>query len=722
MMADFTESNKSEGKELIEQGITALFEPGDIVEVRVVKAGKNGTISGYFSDFGLLADAVASLSGRHPGVYYTLNPVKPSLVARANNRVKTHARETTADADIVKRNWILVDLDPVRPAGISSTDAELEMSKSKARQVFKYLRDLGWADPLVAMSGNGTHLVYKVDLPNDPAATELVKSVLSTLAEKFDDDAVKVDKSVHNAARIGKSYGSLACKGDSTADRPHRLARVLTTSQGLVTVEQLQALADLVPAPEPRAPHTQQSGQPLKPEQVQDFLESQEVEYKECVQVRPGQMKWVLDACPFNPEHVNKDAAVFLTDGMLGFKCLHNSCTDNHWKEFRAKVQEQSGKKFQFSEGNGGGTVLVGPGTRVLQTPAIGQTRRTFDTIEPQKQEWLWDGKVPLGAVTIFAGDPSLGKTLLLLDFAARGSRGKDFIDGTPNTEGKFGTMLMSAEDDTSRILIPRLIGMHADLSKFATIEEINDTKNGQPVKRPLRLDRDLHALREQLRPLADGTPIKLVVIDPLSNYAGSANINSEQEIRAILMPLNSLAQELGISIVTVMHNSKTSGRSAMHKVIGAVGIAGVTRMGWSFIKDPDESGNKLMLQMKENLGKFPGIRYNTQNVEVALPDGQQVGVAGVKYLGTSEMSVQYIIAQNEDARGKSDQPARAFLKKHMEPGVPASKVELFLNADAQGINGEALKRAQKSLGILETQQGRDYVWVYPELLVGTEG
>ena len=76
-----------------------------------------------------------------------------------------------------------------------------------------------------------------------------VESVLKALAYRFDTDQVKVDTTVANAARISKVYGTLAAKGDSTKDRPHRLARILEAPQELIAVDPylLDALAALAP-------------------------------------------------------------------------------------------------------------------------------------------------------------------------------------------------------------------------------------------------------------------------------------------------------------------------------------------------------------------------------------------------------------------------------------------------------------------------------------------
>jgi hypothetical protein len=112
-------------KEHIDAGIKTLFEQGQVVELRVPKAGRLGTISGYFNNFTKLAEALAELSGEFEGIYYTLNPVSPDLLSRANNRWIDHAKSTTSDSDaeVLHRRWLLLDCDPKRPTGISSSDA-----------------------------------------------------------------------------------------------------------------------------------------------------------------------------------------------------------------------------------------------------------------------------------------------------------------------------------------------------------------------------------------------------------------------------------------------------------------------------------------------------------------------------------------------------------------------------------------------------------------------
>jgi hypothetical protein len=208
------------------QTVDFLLLPGSVAELRCPKTAK-GTGSGYYDDFAALASKATALSGTVPGVYITLNPVDPDLLARRVNRFEFWAKDTTADENILSRRWLPLDFDPVRPAGISATDAEHEAALQRARECRAYLTGQGWPDPVLADSGNGGHLLYRLDLPNDRASQELIERTLKAIAQKFSDSAVKVDTDVSNAARIWKVYGTLASKGDSTAVRPHRFARLL---------------------------------------------------------------------------------------------------------------------------------------------------------------------------------------------------------------------------------------------------------------------------------------------------------------------------------------------------------------------------------------------------------------------------------------------------------------------------------------------------------------
>lgn len=220
--------------EKILRSLEILFEPSDVVELRAFKGQE--TVSGYFDDHEALAYKASELDKRGYAVYVTLNAVNPDLLARAANRARKVYRDpTTADDDIVRRRWLPLDFDPVRPSGVSATNKEKEAALLRARDVRDYLREQGWPEPVVGDSGNGAHLLYRIDLPNDQESQGLVKGVLEALSFKFSDAAVDVDTSTCNAARIWKLYGSTARKGDDTEKRPHRVSKILKVPEEVET-------------------------------------------------------------------------------------------------------------------------------------------------------------------------------------------------------------------------------------------------------------------------------------------------------------------------------------------------------------------------------------------------------------------------------------------------------------------------------------------------------
>ncbi len=336
----------------------------------------------------------------------------------------------------------------------------------------------------------------------------------------------------------------------------------------------------------------------------------------------------------------------------------------------------------------------------------------TCAEVQPRKLTWLWDGKIPLGLLTIFAGDPSLGKSLMTLECMARGSRGENFLDGTPNTNGCFDTILLSAEDDPATILVPRLLAAGADLRRIHLVDSVRFVADQDNLEdeRGLTLDTDLAVIREKLE---DNRAIKLIVVDPMSSYLGGADLNREQDVRSVLIPMIHLAQEFGVAIVAIAHHSKQANRSAQHKVIGAVGAVGAGRMGWSFVKSPDDDNTREMLLMKENLGKFPGMRYTTESVEVEIR-GEKTQQARIKFLCESSIPIENVITAADDQEARRDKPALAFIKKHLPKDGESRSGPLIEQAEESGISKDKLLRARKTLGVQAVRHADGWYWQWP--------
>ena len=313
--------------------VRALWQPGDVREVRIPKYGGRGVAAGYFDDLDLLLGQVDQWDGK-ANVYVTLNPVDRALLARATNRIAKGATSTTSDTNIVRRRWLLVDVDPVRPADISSTKEEAEAARALALAVRDYLHGLGWPQPMVGMSGNGYALLYSIDLPNDAEATALVAGVLAHLDGRFSSDTVKIDTTVSNAARIGCLFGTLKVKGDSTPERPHRRSQIAVPKQLRPVPTDL--LSALVPAATDRSPRPSTSSDGFTG-WVKQWLDAAGVAYRERPPDASGIVWYRLDDCPFHPgDDAGGDCGVGeAPDGKGTGKCFHNRGAGNGWTEFR---------------------------------------------------------------------------------------------------------------------------------------------------------------------------------------------------------------------------------------------------------------------------------------------------------------------------------------------------------------------------------------------------
>jgi hypothetical protein len=94
-------------------------------------------------------------------------------------------------------------------------------------------------------------------------------------------------------------------------------------------------------------------------------------------------------------------------------------------------------------------------------------TAESFHKVKAEATRWLWDGRIPLGTVTLRVGREKLGKSTLCVELAARLSRGEleGDLAGTP-----IDSLLVSYEDSSSRTIKPQLMAAGADLGRVHRI------------------------------------------------------------------------------------------------------------------------------------------------------------------------------------------------------------------------------------------------------------
>lgn len=233
--------------------LMAIRKQGEIVEIRCLPSGKGAIYAGLFGDMSLAAAKAVALNGKFKGTYFTLNPAS----GLATDKISASA-DTIRDSQILHRSWLLIDIEGDREnaKACNASDPELDRALILAEKVRSEIEESYGCKPLVLCSGNGAHLLYQIDLPNSPEATELVRGGLKGLAAKLSTfEGATLDTTVSNASRISKLPGTLTRKGTHTDDRPQRIARVLDWSvSGQLPKEALDEWSAAAPKPTASAP------------------------------------------------------------------------------------------------------------------------------------------------------------------------------------------------------------------------------------------------------------------------------------------------------------------------------------------------------------------------------------------------------------------------------------------------------------------------------------
>jgi P4 family phage/plasmid primase-like protien len=368
--------------------LNALWRPGEVREVRIPRHNRYGnTASGYFDDPGRMAEAVADWDGK-ANIYVTINPANGALLARAYHRMEPKAEATTSDGDVLRRRWLLLDIDPKRPSGISSTDEELQEARSVLDRVVEHLAAQGWPAPILAASGNGFYALYPIDLANEESATALIKGVLVTLAGLFDTDRAHIDQTVFNPSRIACVIGTKKVKGDPTPDRPHRRSSLISLPECIepVSEELLRALVGAAPEkPESRRAASFPAFATVEFSSLEARLRSAGIAYRAQAADSAGITWYHVERCPWHEDGPPFECGVgqVLPDGRYAAHCFHNRGSGKGWQEWK----EALGLESRRAGSEGFKPTDLGNSERLIELHGA-------DLRYSRARGWLaWDGK-----------------------------------------------------------------------------------------------------------------------------------------------------------------------------------------------------------------------------------------------------------------------------------------------------------------------------------------
>lgn len=318
--------------------------------------------------------------------------------------------------------------------------------------------------------------------------------------------------------------------------------------------------------------------------------------------------------------------------------------------------------------------------------------------------DWMWQGRILFGKLTMLDGDGGLGKSTIMLDLAARLSRGHPLPDGTKHPP--CGTLLLMAEDGAGDTILPRLENAGADMNMIGLVQTITDDEDG--YERMPTIPDDL----TQIENIIEAIDARFMVVDPILSYIGEGvNEYRDKEVRRAMMPIIAMAQRRGLALVCLRHVTKAIAGNAKHRGNASVAFTNLARSVLFAATDPDIPDSNILAQSKTNLGALtPSLRYRLV--------GCENGAARVTWEGVSAHTADSLNAQGGNAEERSELvDAEEFLRDALSGGPVLTTTVRKLARDA-GVSEMTLRRAKASLRIkskkARTQDGQ-WTWALPD-------
>lgn len=646
---------------------------GKLVEIRLL--GKS-TYSGYFTSIDLLLEKLRPLLDDNNTQYYgnmqayfTLNSINPSLYSREQRDVFVKKpKSTTTDADITRRNFVLVDLDPNRAAGISASNEEFERAHLKCVDIYRYLIKEGFNEPLITKSGNGWHLYLKCDMPNDDEHNELIKRFLQSLSKMFSDANVEIDEKVFNAARIDKLIGTWAKKGADSTDRPWRISEIVKIPNVMGNNDDalFRKIADLLPKEEPKPIQRNTRIGYGEKFDLESWLNSHGIEYRK--KQDGTSTKYEIKTCPWHETHSSNNpfsSALFQdAEGKITYTCAHSHCKDKQWKDFRLFYEPNAydrpvfqpqyaprqyapqKPKYEIKE------ELPELGEKWLSMSSI--KKIDLSQIESVKTGfWELDKAIVglnMSEVTILSGSNASGKSswlnTLLLNIINQGTKcalwSGEFRPDILKTwiqmvaAGKFN--LHQSQYGEGKLYVPNGIGERIDRWTDGKLFIYNNEYGNT-------WEQIFHDMRELLK-----VGVKVFALDNLF----SLNIDlldgdKNNKQRELILQIKDFAKKNQVHIILVAHPRKVttflrkndiSGSSDLQNAVDDIFI--IHRVNNDFFRAGAEFFGQVEIQRFQGYGNVVEVAKNRMYGIVDLMVGMHYEIESRRFKNTPEENVRY--------------------------------------------------------------------------------
>jgi predicted ATP-dependent serine protease len=300
----------------------------------------------------------------------------------------------------------------------------------------------------------------------------------------------------------------------------------------------------------------------------------------------------------------------------------------------------------------------------------------------------LWYPFIPYGKLTIVQGDPGDGKTTLVLNIAAKLSRGEG-LEEEMKTSEPMNIIYQTAEDGLADTVKPRLETAGADCERILVIDES---------------DKSLSMADERLEDALKQTGARLLILDPIQAYLGGGmDMNRANEARDMTKKLGALAEKYKCAIVLIGHMNKAAGNKAAYRGMGSIDFFAVARSVLLVGRIEGEPNIRAVVQIKNNLAEF------------GHPKAFQLSDEGFEWMGDYEITAEEVLGGIAPKANKLEK-AKKLLIELAETNNMMLSEEIMEVAGEEDISKRTMETAKKDLGIKAKKINNAWYWILDTL------
>jgi len=344
------------------------------------------------------------------------------------------------------------------------------------------------------------------------------------------------------------------------------------------------------------------------------------------------------------------------------------------------------------------------------------QVFKRLGDITVQHTEWLVPDYLPIGVVTLLAGEGGHGKTTLISNLVAAIIKGDKWLNKFKVPQGCVIWIVTEGIDEIRN----KLLGYGITDSDPMLFIDLTVWEGYTPLRAAQSLPELLRLAKERLEANFGDIPIRLVALDCMRGFGFDEKQASRQKgdrlptVREIYNPLTEFAQREGAAVIVTHHFRKLQpderrrlypkrkkGKEIAPEIdinllrnliAGTTDLVNAARHALVVVSDL-EAGTALLVPVKSNRSQGLGlpIKY----------DWQADAPTFLNFVSEDETVIERAIA---------------FLKRVLAEGAKPSSVVKEL-AEREGISNRTLWRAKARLGVCAFRQNGEWFWALsPEI------